>query len=187
MTRWIASFLIAVAAASSALAEPRAWRIDPTQSALAIVYLIDGKEQRGAFSRFSGDALFDPDDLASAKLEFLIETGSIDAGEAFATEVVRGVDWLDVKAHPEARYVLTSLEPLGDGVYRATGDLTLRGATGSVVGEMTLSVSGETATATGAADFNRKDYRVGVGFTTLFVEVGDVIAVEFDLTAKPKE
>ena len=117
----------------------------------------------------------------------MIETASLDAGEAFATEVVKGVDWLDVEGHPAARYVLKSLEPLGGDRYRAVGDLTLRGTTGEVVGEMTLSVSDTAAQATGAADFNRKDYRVGVGFTTLFVEVGDVIAVDFDLTAKPKE
>ncbi|MEL7463885.1 MAG: YceI family protein [Pseudomonadota bacterium] len=191
MPRWIATFLIAVLAASTAPstsdAEPREWRIDQAQSALAIVYLIDGREQRGGFARYSGEARFDPDDLSTAELELTIETDSFDAGEAFANAVVRSVDWLHVDGHPQARYVLKSLEPLGGERYRATGELTMRGATGVVVGEMTLSISETAAQATGAVDFNRKEYGVGVGFTTLFVEVGAVVAVDFDLTAKPKE
>lgn len=190
MTRLIAALLIAISFAVTspfhAAAEPRDWRIDADKSELAIVYIINGENRRGAFSRFSGDARFDAEDLTTAEMEFLIETASIDTGDSFGTEVVRGVDWLDVEGHPTARYVLTSLEPLGGDRYRAVGDLTLRGKTETVVGEMTLALTEETADASGATEFDRKAFRVGVGFTTLFVDVGDRIAVSFDLVATPK-
>ena len=52
-------------------------------------------------------------------------------------------------------------------------------------GEMTLEIADDAATATGRSLFDRREYRVGVGFTTLFVDVGDEIAVAFDLTAVP--
>ena len=37
--------------------------------------------------------------------------------------------------------------------------------------------------AIGRAGFNRKDFNVGVGFSTLFVEIGPLIGVSFDLKA----
>ena len=187
MKRWLAALLISAGAFASAAAtaEPRRWVVDTAQSSLAIVYLINGEERRGAFAEFSGEAVFDPADLEAAELEFLIHTPTIDAGDSFGTEVVRGVDWLDVETHPTARFVLTALTPLGGDRYGVTGDLTLRGRTGVVSGEMTLEIADDAATATGRSLFDRREYRVGVGFTTLFVDVGDEIAVAFDLTAVP--
>ena len=184
-THWVAFCLIAITSALATDASARDWRIDVTRSTLAIVYLINGEERRGEFSRFSGEAFFDPEDLSATELEFLIETGSIDAGDSFGTEVVRGVDWLDVENHPTARFVLTEMTPLSEGRYRVAGDLTLKGRTGVVSGEMSLSVGDDTAKAEGRSAFDRKDYKVGVGFTTLFVDVGDEIAVTFNLTATP--
>ena len=186
--RWLAILLLAVGAfGSSADAEPRRWSVDLERSSLAIVYLINGEERRGAFSAFSGEAVFDPADPEAAELEFLIETPTIDAGDSFGTEVVRGVDWLDVENHPTARFVLTKMTRLEGDRYAVEGDLTLRGATGVVSGEMTLTIGEDVASAAGRSVFDRREYRVGVGFTTLFVEVGDEIAVAFDLTAVPME
>lgn len=186
--RWFAILLFAAGVVSgTANAEPRRWVVDKELSSLAIVYLIDGKERRGSFAEFSGEAVFDPDDPGAAELEFLIRTPTIDAGDSFGTEVVRGGDWLDVETHPTARFILTKLRPLGDDRYGITGDLTLRGSTGVVSGEMTLRIGASEAKAAGRSVFDRREYGVGVGFTTLFVEVGDEIAVAFDLTASPAE
>lgn len=161
------------------------WVIDRGASELAFVYIIDGEEREGVFSAFAGRARFDPDALLDAEMTFDIETASIDAGEAFATEFVRSIDWLWVEEHPLARYELLSLKRIGGDRYVARGALTLRGRTHPVIGEMAIALTETTATATGEARFDRKQFGVGVGFTTLFVEVGAEIAVRFRLTARP--
>ncbi|MEM7267775.1 MAG: YceI family protein [Pseudomonadota bacterium] len=94
--------------------------------------------------------------------------------------------WLTPASRAMSRCV-SRLEPLGDDRYRAIGDLTLRGKTREVVGEMRLKIEGGVARAEGRATFDRKAYGVGVGFTTLFVDVDPEVTVIFDLTATRAE
>ena len=183
----LSAFLAVSVWGGAAEAVSRMWTVSPQGSELAIVYTVDGEPRRGVFSSFAGDARFDPDDLTGAELTFVISTGSLDAGDVFGTEVVKSDDWLAAERFPEARYVLASLTPRAEGGYVAEGALTMRGRTSTVVGEIDISFGDDEARAVGVVVFDRKDFGVGVGFTTLFVEVGAQIAVEFDLTAVPKE
>lgn len=183
-----AAILLGLAALSApAGAEPLRWEVDAEASRIGIVYLINGEERRGEIGRFSGAARFDPDDLSAARLTLEIDMDSVDVGEPFGTFIVKTSDWFDVAAHPTARYELDRMEPLGDGRYRAEGRLTMRGVEHSVSGDLALDLGGETAGAEGAASFPRSLYGIGVGFTALFVEVGDEVGVEFDLVATPED
>ncbi|MEM7268945.1 MAG: YceI family protein, partial [Pseudomonadota bacterium] len=150
--------------ASSAAAE-QAWTVDPARSDVGISFVINENQTGGAFRRFEGSGEFDPEAPETAKVTLKFETGSFDTGETFVSEVVKSVDWLSVEEHPSATYVLTRLEPLGADRYRAIGDLTLRGKTREVVGEMRLKIEGGVARAEGRATLDRKAYGVGVGFT----------------------
>lgn len=182
-----ALWLAAATFGAEAGAAARDWSVSPSASKLAFVYTIDGERRRGAFAMFQGAARFDPDDIGAAELAFEIMTGSIDTGDRFGTEVVKSVDWLDVENSPKARFVLAELAPRDGGGYVATGALTLRGRTHDVSGPLTLAIAADQATAKGVMTFDRKTFGVGVGFTTLFVDVGAEISVEFDLIADPKE
>lgn len=180
----IAAFLLL---APPAVAEPRAWTVDPAASRIGIVYLIDGAPRRGVIGRFEGRARFDPDDLSTAELELEIDMDSVDVGEPFGTLIVKTADWFDVYAHPTATYVLDRLEETAPGAYIAHGRLDMRGREHPVTGALTLDLSGATVAAEGDARFPRSLYGIGVGFTALFVEVGDEVGVEFALTARPEE
>lgn len=169
----------------SAAAAPRAWEIDTAASVLEIVYLVNGEERRGRVERFTGAATFDPDDPAAASLELVFDMDSVDVGDRFGTAVIKSGDWFYVEAHPTARYVLERLEPIGDGRHRAFGRLTLRGETREVAGDLTLDIGAERAEAAGGATFERSRFGLGVGLSALFVEVGDLVSVEFMLTAAP--
>ncbi|QIE55401.1 YceI family protein [Pikeienuella piscinae] len=166
-------------------AEPRAWRIDADASRLAITYLINGAPRRGEIGRFTGWARLDADDPESAEMELEIDMASVDVGDPFGTAIVKTVDWFFVSEYPTGRYVLDRMEPVGEGQYRATGRLTMRGVEHTVVGELTVAFSAGVAEAAGGAEFARSLYGVGVGFTALFVDVGDTVAVEYDLIAHP--
>lgn len=159
------------------------WVVDPDASRIDIVYEINGKPWEGAFTRFSGAGAFDPDDIETAGMRLEIETESIDVGNVFGTAVAKTTDWLSVEAHPTAVFELTSLTPLADGRYRMAGALTLRGRTHEVAGEIALE-TGAAARSTGETRFDRSLFGVGVGFTALFVTIGDMISVRFDIVAR---
>ncbi|MEM8754756.1 MAG: YceI family protein [Pseudomonadota bacterium] len=182
-------FLVALIAAAlvgdNAAAAAKSWTVSKDASELEIYFTIDGKERRGFFAAYSGEARFDPDDLENAEMILDISTGSLDAGHAFATEVVKGEDWLASDAHPEARYELISLTPRPDGGYVAEGRLTMRGETRVVTGELEIGLVDDLAIAKGVVTFDREQFGIGVGFTALFVDVGATIAVAFDLKATP--
>ena len=57
------------------------------------------------------------------------------------------------------------------------------GKTHPVTGNLTLRLDENDGAAIGEAGFNRKDFNVGVGFSTLFVEIGPQIGVSFNLKA----
>lgn len=182
--------LLAAAAAlaygGAAVASSQEWRVDPAASSLEIVYLIDGKAWRGAFGVFDGAGRFDPARPEDATMTLEIDTASIDVGNIFGTAVAKTADWLDVVDHPKAIYELTRLSPIGEGRYLAEGVLTMRGASHAVVGEISLDIGDDGVEADGGAAFDRSLFGVGVGFTALFVTIGDRIAVEFDLVARPE-
>ncbi len=178
-----ASALAIVAFGTPAVAEQSVWRIDPEASTILIAFDVDNTPRQGRFETFKGEARFDPAALEDAKLRFEIETASIDLDEPFATDFVKSIDWLFVEEHPVAIYELQRLERVDGDRFRATGLLTMRGRTHSVTGDLTLNLGDTAGAAVGRAGFNRKDFNVGVGFSTLFVEIGPLIGVSFDLKA----
>lgn len=171
-----------LAAAPDALAG--LWRVDPAASSMAIVYRVDDQERRGAFGEFAGEARFEAGALEQATMTLDVVTGSVDVGEPFGTEFVKSIDWLFVEQHPAARYELLRLTPIEGDRYIAEGRLTLRGATNPVSGEVTVRVTETEAAAVGEARFDRAAFGVGVGFSTLFVEIGSEIVVAFDIVAR---
>ena len=175
--------LAAMALSASAIAEPSVWRIDPDASTVVITFDVDGEPRQGGFGTFQGEARFDPAALEEARLRFEIETASIDLDEPFATDFVKSIDWLFVEEHPVAIYELQRLERVEGDRFRATGLLTMRGRTHPVTGDLTLNLGETAGAAVGMAGLNRKDFNVGVGFSTLFVEIGPLISVSFDLKA----
>lgn len=187
----IKSALLSVAIAAgygmSVHAAPAQWRIDPEASTIAITFDVDGKSRTGGFGTFQGEAVFDPEALSDASLRFEIETASIDLDERFATDFVKSIDWLFVEEHPLAIYELQSLTRIEGDRFRADGVLTMRGKTNPVSGELVLTLADRSASAAGNAGFDRKDFNVGVGFSTLFVEIGPNIGVSFNLKASKVE
>lgn len=184
-TSGAAAFLALLTLTTTALAEARNWIIDQNGSTLGVRYIVDDKEQNGKFEEFSGTATFDPNALEGADLTFDVVTESVDVGDPFGTTFVKSVDWFDVEAYAKATYVLDRLELIEGDLYRAYGTLTLRGATHPVEGEMTVTITDTEARAVGETTFDRTEFKVGIGFSALFVEIGPKVKVLFDLTARP--
>lgn len=187
VTSLLISAVMAAMSVAPALAETALWRIQPDASTITITFDVDGDLREGTFETFRGEARFDPAALDQAQLRFEIDTASIELNEPFATDFVKSIDWLFVEEHPTAIYELRRLDLIEGDRFRAIGVLTLRGATNPVAGELTLTLEDASARADGGASFGRKDFGVGVGFSTLFVEIGPKIGVAFYLTAQKVE
>ena len=161
------------------------WSVAPDDSRIVFEYEADGEPAEGTFERFSGAGSFDPGAPGEAMLELRIRTKSIDLGDPKASAFATSAEWFDSANHPEIVYRLVELAHLKDDRYRAEGDLTIRGKTRPVTTAISLEVTAAEARASGTLDINRKDYGLGVGPMSLFVEIGPRVAVRFDLVARP--
>jgi len=83
----------------------------------------------GRFNDFSGEFVVDRENPANSRVEVEIDTASVDTNHAERDKHLRGKDFLNVDAHPKARFVSTSVERGGDGTGVIKGDLTLNGVT----------------------------------------------------------
>jgi polyisoprenoid-binding protein YceI len=83
----------------------------------------------GRFNDFKGAFTYDEANPEQAFVEVDIDPASIDSNHAERDKHLRGEDFLSVDKYPEARFVSTRFEELGDGKALLAGNLTLRGVT----------------------------------------------------------
>jgi len=124
----------------------------------------------GRFNDFSGAFVVDRDNPANARVEVEIDTASVDTNHAERDKHLRSKDFLNVDAHPKARFVSTAVETTGDGKGVIKGDLTLNGVTKPI--EIAVEEIGHGPDPWGG-------YRAGfLGTTTL--KLAD-FAIDYDL------
>lgn len=83
----------------------------------------------GRFNSFSGTFSFDEQMPASAKVDVLIDVGSLDSNHQERDLHLRGDKFLDVDQFPQAKFVSTGVTPTGEGKALVHGELTLHGVT----------------------------------------------------------
>ena len=83
----------------------------------------------GRFNDFTGAFVVDRDNPANSRVEVEIDTASVDTNHAERDKHLRSKDFLNVDAHPKARFVSTAVDRTGDGKGVIRGDLTLNGVT----------------------------------------------------------
>lgn len=107
-----------------------------------------------------------------------IDTTALSLGAV--TEQAKAADFFDTAAHPTAIFE-ADLLPAATG-YEAQGTLTLRGAVVPVTLPFTLVLDGDTATMTGTATLDRRDFGMGQSYTDE-ASVGFAVTVSVGLTA----
>ena len=170
-----------------AVAEVRDWRVVGEQSKLVFVYRINGGARRGIFNAFSGSARFDPEKLEEATFTLDVEVESVETANFFETAIIKTGDWLDAYRYPTARFEMARLTPRSNGKYGVEGTLTMKEVSYPIKGGLEITLNEDASRSKGRIRFDRRDFEIGVGFTALFVEVGDEIVVRFDLVAEPEE
>jgi polyisoprenoid-binding protein YceI len=153
------------------------------KSALSFVSKQMNVPVEGQFKSFRSKIAFDPAKPAAAKAEFEIDLASIDAGSKDANDEVATKAWFDTKAFPVAKFVATSVKPLGNNRYEVAGKMSIKGRTLDLITPVTLRQEGNSATFEGSLVLKRADYAIGEGMWADFGTVANEVQIKFRLVA----
>jgi polyisoprenoid-binding protein YceI len=172
MSRAIFTLVAALAMAATAAAQAGTWQIDPNHTAAQFsVKHLGVSTVRGAFTKVSGSATFDPADLSKLSLEATIDANSVDTRVEMRDKDLRSPNFFDVQKYPTITFHSKQTKVAGPGRLAITGDLTMHGVTKEVV----LDVEGPSA----AIKDPWGNQRVGASAST------KVSRQEFGMTADP--
>jgi polyisoprenoid-binding protein YceI len=185
MSRFVLILLTAFSLSVAAAAQAGTWQIDPMHSTAQFsVRHLGISTVRGAFTKMSGSAKYDPADPAKTSLDASIEAASVDTRVEMRDNDLRSPNFLDAQKYPAITFHAKQVREAGAGKLEITGDLTIHGVTKEVV----LDVDGPSAAmkdpwgnqrigASATTKINRMDFGVK-GAPGL---VGDEISITIDV------
>jgi polyisoprenoid-binding protein YceI len=187
--------LLAIASALPARAASQSYALDPVHSRIAFRVSHAGfSDAIGTFSGITGTLQLDEDDWRSARVEARIPIQSLDLGDAQWRERILDPTFFAAKKFPEARFVSTRVEALGEGRLRVLGRLDLHGIERELALEVRVNrvarhpltlrrTAGFSATTTlSRADFGMRKWKNLVGD-----EVTVSIEIEAQRQASPNQ
>lgn len=137
----------------------------------------------GEFKRFSGQISFDPAKPTLAKAALDIHLASIDTGTTEGDEEVAGRLWFNTAQYPVARFVSTSVKPLGNNRFQVTGKMSIKGRTREVSTLATFRQQGANGVFEGSFVLKRADFGIGEGMWADFGTVANEVQIKFRLVA----
>jgi polyisoprenoid-binding protein YceI len=180
----LAISIAALTFTASTAAQTTTWQIDPAHSSAQFsVKHLGVSTVRGAFTKVSGSAKFDPADPSKVSLEATIDATSVDTRVDMRDKDLRSPNFLDVQKFPTITFRSKHSESAGEGKLRITGDLTIKSTTKEVV----LDVDGPTAAikdpwgnqrvgASATTKINRNDFGVSADAGM----IGDDLTITID-------
>ncbi len=125
---------VALILSASAFAQVQTWKIDPNHTAAQFSVRHMGiSTVRGAFTKVSGTAEYDPANPAKASVEVTIEAASVDTRVEMRDNDLRSDHFFDVAKFPTITFKSKSVQAAGEGKLKIVGDLTIHGVTKEVV------------------------------------------------------
>jgi polyisoprenoid-binding protein YceI len=194
MTRF-STFLCALALlAGTAVAEVQTWNIDPNHTAAQFSVRHMGiSTVRGAFTKVSGTAQYDPANPGKTSVDATIDAASVDTRVSMRDNDLKSANYFDVEKYPTITFKSKSVEAAGAGKLKITGDLTIHGTTKEVV----LDVDGPSAPVTdprgnshlgasASTTIKRTDFGVGSSSSMVGEDITITIDVELVHPTAPK-
>ena len=165
-------------------AHASAWTVAADTSTVTFVAEQQGGKFNGKFGEFTATIDFDPASPAAGSIVGVVVLESVDTKDFDRDAQLVESDWFDVENNPEARFESTSIEAVGDGMFVAHGNLTLKGKTKPTDLTFSFTQNGASATFDGKLMVNRFDFNVGAGWTDTYM-VGKDIEAQVKLTLNP--
>ena len=183
LTRF-AMLFAALALTTSAVAQTSTWQIDPAHSSAQFsVKHLGVSTVRGAFTKVSGTAKYNPADPSKTSVDVTIDASSVDTRVDMRDKDLRSPNFLDVEKYPTITFHSKHAESPAPGKLRITGDLTIKTTTKEVV----LDVDGPSAAikdpwgnqrvgASASTKINRNDFGVSADAGM----IGDDLTITID-------
>lgn len=133
----------------------------------------------GQFKRFSGDVVLDPKNPGRGKADISISIASISLPTAEASAETQKKDWFNVAHFPSARFVTSSIKPLGGNRFQFSGKLTLKGSSRDVSAPFTTRQQGGLTLVEGTLPISRLAYKIGEGDWADTDTVADLVQIRF--------
>ncbi|MGI4956137.1 MAG: cytochrome b/b6 domain-containing protein [Janthinobacterium lividum] len=159
------------------------WVIDKAASTLGFETVVNGQPVVGHFSQWSAVIDFDPQHLADAKVEVLVDTGSATTQDDTRDQMLPTPDWFDRAVFPQARFHASRILSLGGNNYEADGNLKIRSADKPVVLPFTLDIVDGKATMSASMPLDRTAFSVGQGQWAGTDSVAATVTVKVALVA----
>jgi len=184
MSRLLLTLIAGLVFTVTASAQAGTWQVDPMHSSAQFsVRHLGVSTVRGAFTKVSGSAKYDPADPSKTSLDATIDATSVDTRVEMRDNDLRSPNFLEVQKYPTITFHSKRVKGAGAGKLQIVGDLTIHGVTK----EVTLDVDGPSAPikdpwgnqrigASASTKINRKDFSVN-GAPGV---VGDDITITID-------
>ena|SRR5450432_2565953 len=181
MKRRLALFVLLAGAAPASASD---YRFDPvhTQILFAVNHLGFSRPQ-GRLHVKSGFIHFDENAWPEAKVEAVIDTTSLDMGDAAWNAKLRSWEFFGAEKHPTAQFVSTGIEKTGERSGVVHGRLTLLGVTHPLDLEVTFNRAGMdsyslhyTAGFSATATLKRSDF----GMRKYLPDIGDEVTIHIE-------
>jgi polyisoprenoid-binding protein YceI len=157
--------------------------VDPDKSAITFVSKQMNVPVEGRFGKFSAQLTFDPAQPSQGRVQVEVDLASIDTGSEEANDEVKSKGWFDVKNHPTARFVSSSVKSLGAARYEAAGKLTIKGRSKDVSAAFTFKPAGPGGVFEGTFALKRLDYGIGEGAWSDTDAVANEVQIKFRFSA----
>ncbi len=177
----LAMFGAAWCAAGAARAQ-----LETTASTIVAVSRQMGVAVQGSFTKFDARIAFDPAKPAGGTARLVVDTGSYDLGDQTYNDSVRGAQWFDAKAFPQAIFSSTAIVPTAPNQYRVDGKLTIKGHTEDVSVPVVLTQQGAMQTFDGTLPVHRSAFDIGTGQWKDTSVVADEVLIKFHIVVARK-
>ena len=137
------------------------WVVVREGSSIDLTVRALGGSHQGRFEDWRGDIVFDPAAPGRTRAAVVVQAGSLRMRSAALTRRAVGPAMLDAARHPEIRFELRSLAPLGGDRHSARADVTMKGVTRPVTFPVDLRTAGDRAHLTGAFTLDRTQFGIG--------------------------
>lgn len=161
--------------------------VERDKSSISFLTRQMGVPVSGSFKRFDADVSYDPKDAGKSRASITIYMDEVDAGSDDGTVEIKRKPWFDVKNHPKAEFVSSSIKELGPGRYAVAGKMTIKGRTREVLAPVAVKKDGGLWLFEGGFAINRLDFSIGEGPWADTGTVDDKVEVRFRLLAPVEE
>jgi polyisoprenoid-binding protein YceI len=155
------------------------WKMDPAGSKLEFIATFEKTAAPGVFKEFDARLRFDPDKPAGSSLDVTIKVTSADMNIADVNKEIRGKDWFDYAAFPQAEFRSTDLRRTEGNRYVAHGTLLLKGVKQPVEVPFTWTGSADDAVMEGELTVKRGAFGIGAGEWAASNVIGADVKVKF--------